>query len=101
MKAISTFTVRPVLDDALAPLGPLSSNWRWSWSRSTHALFASLDPALWTRVGENPARMLGALGPARLVELASSPEVVARVRAEDERLRDYLAGDRWFQQLPR
>lgn len=100
MKAISTFTVRPVLDDALAPLGPLSSNWRWSWSRSTHALFASLDPALWTRVGENPARMLGALGPARLVELASSPEVVARVRAEDERLRDYLAGDRWFQQLP-
>ena len=100
MKAISTFTVRPVLPDALAPLGPLSSNWRWSWSRSTQALFASLDPALWSRVGENPARMLGALGQARLDELAASAEVVTRVRAEAERLRDYLAGDPWFAQLP-
>ena len=62
VKAIRTFTVRPVLADSLAPLDRLASNWRWSWSRATHALFASMDPALWDEIGENPARMLGALG---------------------------------------
>ncbi|MEV5071892.1 alpha-glucan family phosphorylase [Microbacterium sp. LMI12-1-1.1] len=99
MKAIRTFTVRPVLADTLAPLDRLASNWRWSWSRATHALFASMDPALWDDIGANPARMLGALGQSRLDELSRDEEFVARVREEDERLTAYLEGDRWFQQL--
>ncbi|GAA5097168.1 glycosyltransferase family 1 protein [Microbacterium yannicii] len=99
MKAIRTFTVRPVLAEPLAPLDRLASNWRWSWSRATHALFASMDPALWDDIGANPARMLGALGQERLDELARDEEFVARVRDEDERLTAYLDGDRWFQRL--
>jgi starch phosphorylase len=100
VKALRTFTVRPVLAEPLAPLDRLASNWRWSWSRATHALFASMDPDLWVRVGENPSRMLGALGQARLDELAGDEEFVARVREEDERLEAYLTGDRWFQAQP-
>lgn len=100
MKALRTFTVRPVLAEPLAPLDRLASNWRWSWSRATHALFASMDPQLWERVGENPSRMLGALGQSRLDELAGDEDFVARVREEDERLQAYLTGDRWFQALP-
>ncbi|KAF2415536.1 alpha-glucan family phosphorylase [Microbacterium sp. B35-30] len=99
MKAIRTFTVRPVLAEPLAPLDRLASNWRWSWSRATHALFASMDPVLWEEIGANPARMLGALGQSRLDELARDDEFVARVRDEDERLTAYLGGDRWFQRL--
>lgn len=99
MKAIRTFTVRPVLADSLAPLDRLASNWRWSWSRATHSLFASMDPQLWDEIGANPARMLGALGQERLDELARDEEFVARVAAEDERLTAYLTGDRWFQHL--
>ncbi|HEY9309144.1 MAG TPA: alpha-glucan family phosphorylase [Microbacterium sp.] len=99
MKAIRTFTVRPVLAESLAPLDRLASNWRWSWSRATHALFASMDPALWDDIGANPARMLGALGQSRLDELSHDEEFVARVREEDERLTAYLEGDRWFQRL--
>lgn len=99
MKAIRTFTVRPVLAASLAPLDRLASNWRWSWSRATHALFASMDPVLWDEIGANPARMLGALGQERLDELARDEEFVARVREEDERLTAYLDGDRWFQHL--
>jgi len=99
VKAIRTFTVRPVLADSLAPLDRLASNWRWSWSRATHALFASMDPALWDEIGANPARMLGALGQERLDELAHDEEFVTRVREEDERLTAYLIGDRWFQRL--
>jgi starch phosphorylase len=99
VKAIRTFTVRPVLAEALAPLDRLAANWRWSWSRATHALFASMDPNLWERIGENPARMLGALGQDRLDELAGDEAFVRRVREEDERLTAYLDGDRWFQRL--
>ncbi|WP_171013199.1 alpha-glucan family phosphorylase [Microbacterium sp. 2FI] len=99
MKAIRTFTVRPVLADSLAPLDRLASNWRWSWSRATHALFAAMDPQLWEQIGANPARMLGALGQDRLDELARDDEFVQRVREEDERLTAYLDGDRWFQRL--
>lgn len=99
VKAIRTFTVRPVLAESLAPLDRLASNWRWSWSRSTHALFASMDPALWDAIGENPARMLGALGQQRLDELAQDGGFVARVREEDDRLTAYLEGERWYQRL--
>jgi starch phosphorylase len=99
VKAIRTFTVRPVLAESLAPLDRLASNWRWSWSRATHALFASMDPSLWEKVGGNPARMLGALGQRRLDELASDDAFVARVREEDERLEAYLTGERWYQRL--
>ncbi|QEW02804.1 alpha-glucan family phosphorylase [Microbacterium lushaniae] len=100
MKALRTFTVRPVLSERLAHLDRLASNWRWSWSRATHALFASMDPGLWVQIGENPSRMLGALGQARLDELARDDQFVARVHEEDDRLRAYLTGDRWFQSLP-
>lgn len=99
MKAIRTFTVRPVLAESLAPLDRLAANWRWSWSRATHALFASMDPELWEAIGENPARMLGALGQDRLDELARDENFVQRVREEDERLTAYLEGERWFQHL--
>ena len=99
MKAIRTFTVRPVLAESLAPLDRLASNWRWSWSRATHALFASMNPDLWERTGGNPSRMLGALGQARLDELARDEDFVERVRDEADRLDAYLGGNRWFQQL--
>ncbi|NLP85922.1 glycosyltransferase family 1 protein [Microbacterium sp. CFH 90308] len=99
MKAIRTFTVRPVLAESLTPLDRLASNWRWSWSRSTHALFASMDPALWDEIGANPARMLGAVGQPRLDELARDEAFVARVREEDDRLSAYLTGERWYQGL--
>lgn len=99
MKAIRTFTVRPVLAESLTPLDRLASNWRWSWSRSTHALFASMDPALWDEIGANPARMLGAVGQTRLDELSRDETFVARVREEDDRLSAYLTGERWYQGL--
>jgi len=97
VKALRTFTVRPVLAESLAALDRLASNWRWSWSRTPHDLFASMDPELWVEVGENPVQMLGAIGQERLDQLADDAEFVDRVREEDERLTDYLTGDRWFQ----
>jgi starch phosphorylase len=100
VKALRTFTVRPVLSPVLAPLDRLATNWRWSWSRATSALFASMDPDLWRRVGENPSHMLGTIGQSRLDELAGDEQFVGRVREEGERLEAYLTGSRWYQELP-
>jgi starch phosphorylase len=99
VKAIRRFTVRTVLPPALAPLGELALNLRWSWDTSTQRLFEGLDPTLWDEVGGDPVQLLGALGPERLAALAADPSVVGRVEAVANDLRAYLEGDRWYQGL--
>jgi starch phosphorylase len=99
VKAIRRFTVRTVLPAALAPLGELALNLRWSWDVPTQRLFESLDPALWDEVGGDPVQLLGALGPDRLAALAADDDVVRRVEDTAADLRRYLEGDRWYQAL--
>jgi glycogen phosphorylase len=97
VKAIRRFTVRTVLPPALAPLGELALNLRWSWDTATQRLFQGLDPALWDEVGADPVQLLGALGPERLAALAEDPAVAGRVESVANDLRAYLEGDRWYQ----
>ncbi len=99
VKAIRRFTVRTVLPPALAPLGELALNLRWSWDTTTQRLFEGLDPVLWDEVGGDPVHLLGALGPERLASLAGDPAVVGQVEAAAHDLRSYLDGDRWYQEL--
>ena len=47
VRAIRRFTVRPVLPEPLAPLGPLAVNLRWSWHPETQDLFRAIDAELW------------------------------------------------------
>ncbi len=98
MKAIRRFTVRTLLPVPLQPLGELALNLRWSWHPPTKALFQSLDPALWERLGADPVALLGALGPDRLAALADDADVVRRVEDAERDLREYLEGPRWYQQ---
>ncbi|HYJ77311.1 MAG TPA: alpha-glucan family phosphorylase, partial [Actinomycetes bacterium] len=98
MKAIRRFTVRTVLPEALAPLGELALNLRWSWDSPTKGLFQSLDEALWERVGGDPVALLGELGPQRLGALAEDPDVVRRVGEVAADLQDYLGRDLWYQE---
>ncbi|MGO1560283.1 MAG: alpha-glucan family phosphorylase [Actinomycetaceae bacterium] len=97
MRAIRRFTVRTVLPDALAPLDELATNLRWCWHEPTRALFESLDPELWATVRRDPIALLGALGRARLEELAADADLVARVADLGADLDTYLAEPKWFQ----
>ena len=99
VKAIRRFTVRTVLPAPLAPLGELALNLRWSWHSASQHLFRSLDPEVWDQVGHDPVALLGALGPDRLAALAEDQEVVGRVEHAAANLREYVAGDRWYQSL--
>ncbi|GAA2123608.1 alpha-glucan family phosphorylase [Nocardioides bigeumensis] len=97
MRAIRRFTVRPVLPEALASLGTLAGNLRWSWHPETQDVFETADPALWESVGKDPVKLLGSLGQARLRELAGDATYLARLGQAQADLDAYLTEDRWYQ----
>jgi glycogen phosphorylase len=98
VKAIRRFTVRTVLPEALSALDELSSNLRWSWHEPTRQMFRSVDPALWEET-HDPIALLGAVGPARLDELATDDAFVATTLTLVDDLHDYLEKPRWYQSL--
>ncbi|WP_026535488.1 alpha-glucan family phosphorylase [Arthrobacter sp. H14] len=99
MKAIRRFTVRTVLPDALAPLGRLAANLRWSWHGPTLRLFEELDAAVWEQSRQDPVSFLGMISRERLRELADDPAVVARVQRLGAELDSYLDEPQWYQSL--
>ncbi|WP_431905430.1 alpha-glucan family phosphorylase [Amycolatopsis thermoflava] len=99
MRAIRRFTVRASLPEPLAGLRALATNLRWTWHPPTRDLFASMDDELFRRV-RDPLRMLTAVSPARLTELAGDEDFLARVHAMSDDLERYLTEDRWYQQRP-
>jgi starch phosphorylase len=100
MKAIRRFTVRTVLPPALAALGELAMNLRWSWHPATRDLFASIDPGTWDAVDQDPVRLLGAVTTERLTELAEDSAFLRRVNEAAADLHEYLTLPRWYQSLP-
>src|SRR6476620_11318277 len=97
VKAIRRFSVRTVLPEPIAALGDLASNLRWSWHPPTRDLFQSIDPVRWEKVRKDPVRMLSALSPQELADLAGNPGFVSAVTAAKQDLDTYLSEPRWFQ----
>ncbi|MEU9688235.1 alpha-glucan family phosphorylase [Amycolatopsis japonica] len=96
MRAVRRFTVRASLPESLSGLGDLATNLRWTWHPPTRDLFASMDAELFDRV-RDPLRMLTALPPARLDELAVDDAFLAHAREAVADLDRYLAEPRWYQ----
>ncbi|MFI9454847.1 alpha-glucan family phosphorylase [Amycolatopsis sp. NPDC052450] len=96
MRAVRRFTVRASLPESLSGLGDLATNLRWTWHPPTRDLFASMDAELFNRV-RDPLRMLTALPPARLDELAVDDAFLAHARGAVADLDRYLAEPRWYQ----
>ncbi|MET7638539.1 alpha-glucan family phosphorylase [Streptomyces sp. NPDC005438] len=104
MKAIRRISVRPALPEPLRPLHELALNLRWSWHEPTRRLFASIEPGAWEESGHDPLRLLGALPPERLAELARDPDFLARLTDVHRELARALNEPGWYQgqgdQLP-
>jgi starch phosphorylase len=101
MRALRSFTVRPRLPEALAPLGDLSANLRWSWDERTRDLFRWVDPQSWELSFHDPVRLLGLVRQERLEALAADPAFCGFLGEIADDLRRYLAAPRWFQQRGR
>jgi glycogen phosphorylase len=96
VRAIRRFTVRPVLPPALSSLGDLAGNLRWSWHSQTQDVFAEVDPAVWESTKHDPVRLLGAVSPERLEELAGDQGFLDRLGSAKADLDAYLGGERWY-----
>jgi glycogen phosphorylase len=96
VKAVRRFIVRAGLPEALAELGTLATNLRWTWHPPTQDLFAAIDQQTWNRLG-NPLRLLAEVPATRLEELATDDGYLARIREQSDDLRRYLTEDRWYQ----
>ena len=59
MRAYRSFTVRPSLPPALAPLQTLAMNLRWSWDERTQDLFRWVDSEAEEATGQDAVRLLG------------------------------------------
>ncbi|WP_183093954.1 alpha-glucan family phosphorylase [Nocardioides stalactiti] len=97
MRAIRRFTVRPLLPAALAPLGELAANLRWSWHPETQDVFAAVDADLWSASGHDPVRLLGEVSAERWDELAADEGFVRRLGEVRADLEAYLSEPRWYQ----
>jgi len=65
--------VNPRLPKRIARLEELAGNLWYSWDRSTRALFARLNPALWDAVGHCPKALLKCIDEQRLLDASSDP----------------------------
>jgi starch phosphorylase len=97
MRALRSFTVRPHLPEALAPLEELAMNLRWAWDDRTRDLFRWVDPDAWDATHHDPVSMLATASPARLAELATDPAFLRFQTSVHEDLTRYLEEPRWFQ----
>ncbi len=89
--------MRPVLPEPLAALGDLATNLRWSWHPETQDVFRAVDADAWESTGHDPVKLLGAISPARLTELAEDKRFLGMLELAKTDLDQYLTGDRWFQ----
>jgi starch phosphorylase len=97
VRAIRRFTVRPVLPEALKPLGELARNLRWSWHTDTQDLFRSIDPKVWDAAKGDPIRLLADVSVERLQMLAADKKFTKSLRMVAADLEEYLTGDHWYQ----
>jgi starch phosphorylase len=97
MRALRSFTVRPHLPEALAPLEELAMNLRWAWDDRTRDLFRWVDPDAWDATHHDPVSMLATTSPARLAELAEDQAFLRFQASVHEDLTRYLEEPRWFQ----
>lgn len=97
MKPSNSVNVVQSVPAELTPLWRLAMNLRWSWRRETRELFQAIDPKKWSDFDENPRRMLMEASADRLRELAANADYVAKVRAEEQNLDEYLQSSFWYQ----
>ncbi|MFN2512323.1 MAG: alpha-glucan family phosphorylase [Pyrinomonadaceae bacterium] len=75
----------------LRPLEQLSWNYWWSWSADGTSIFRDLDPDGWEECEHNPRQLLAKTGEYRLMEMASDPIYIERVRKLSDRFLQYMA----------
>jgi starch phosphorylase len=79
------------LPEPLRALERLAWNYWWSWAADGASLFRDLDPAVWEACEHNPRRLLAEISEFHLMQKATDPVYVGRVRRTAEQFDSYMA----------
>lgn len=95
-KFARSFEVVSDLPDSLRPLDRLARNFRWTWHHETRDVFRSIDKDLWDNTHHNPIDFLHRIDQERLNRLAADHVFLAKLKACEQDLDEYLGGETWF-----
>jgi len=82
--------VQQHIPEQLRPLEELSRNLWWSWTQDAIDLFASIDPDLWEKVGENPLDLLERLPYDTLTTLEKDNGFIERMQKVHDSFKEYM-----------
>ncbi len=71
-------------------MNELAYNLWWAWSPAAQAMFESIDPTLWDESNHNPVKLLRAVSPQRLQELANDEGYLATFHGVIEAFDAYM-----------
>lgn len=89
--------ILPVHIEGFADLAELALDLRWSWNHAADAIWAQLDPDLWS-LTHNPWGILQTLAHEKIARVAADPEFRAAVAALLQEKRAAELEPAWFQQ---
>jgi len=84
-------TTIPTLPEPLKALERLSQNYWWSWASDGASMFRDLDPSIWETCEHNPKKLLSEVSEFRLMQMATDPVYIARVKRLAEEFDEYLS----------
>jgi glycogen phosphorylase len=99
VKVYGRMTVFPIMPARISRLYELAYNLWWSWHPEARALYSTLDPTLWEKVGHNPVHFLSDVQPQRLEDAANDTDYLQRydsILANFDRYMLPRADETWF-----
>jgi starch phosphorylase len=98
MNHVRTFTIVPLLPEALESLRQLAYNLWWTWNPTATDLFRRLDTDLWRRTGHNPVAVLWQISQERLEQASRDDAYVAQLCRVMDSFYVYLNSRTWFEE---
>ena len=83
-------TVKSRIPDSLKMLQEMAHNIWWSWNYEATDMFKSLDPELWSVVGQNPVAFLERLSYEKLEEISNDKKTLDKINKVYKKFTDYM-----------
>ena len=84
-------TVKSRIPDSLKMLQEMARNIWWSWNYEATDMFKSLDPELWSVVGQNPVAFLERLSYEKLEAISTDKKALDNINKVYKKFTDYMS----------
>ena len=82
--------VKSHIPESLKMLEEMARNIWWAWSDESTEMFSSMDPELWSVVGQNPVALLERISYEKLEDLSSDEAVLAKINKVYKKFKEYI-----------